>query len=190
MRPLPDTSSVIALLSQYFLALVFATSGSSKLRSKTAFVTFSTSVQAILDWSNGRIARVIAGVVTTFELILAILLFSGYERRFVLATAITVLVAFTALLLRTLWRRQAVSCNCFGPSQAVLGPIDIARNLIFLTVGLVALISPYLPAPSTITLFDRLTAVVLCAIVLAGILAAVTIGHIVQKRPLPIPSTS
>jgi uncharacterized membrane protein YphA (DoxX/SURF4 family) len=52
--------------------------------------------------------------------------------------AVTLLIAFTALLARVLFQgREGVTCHCFGSGGENVSAISIARNSIFVAMGIV-----------------------------------------------------
>jgi len=55
--------------------------------------------------------------------------------------ALVLLGGFTALMVRTTRLGQSFPCNCFGANEVNIGPALLARNIILLLLGLVALIA-------------------------------------------------
>jgi len=123
--------STAALVASILLGLVFLVSGGSKIAAGPAWpeqargLGAPTFVVPLLPW-----VEIVLGAVLVMQLTPVA----------AAATALLVLVAFTALIVRRLSQGRHPPCACFGAwSAKPLGPGHVARNLGFMALGALAL---------------------------------------------------
>jgi len=123
--------STVALVASLLLGLVFLVSGGSKIAAGPAWpeqargLGAPTFVVPVLPW-----VEIVLGAVLVMQLTPVP----------AAATALAVLVAFTALIVRRLSQGRHPPCACFGAwSAKPLGPGHVARNVGFMALGVLAL---------------------------------------------------
>ena len=123
--------SAVALVASILLGLVFLVSGGSKIAAGPAWTEQArglgapTFVVPLLPW-----VEIVLGAVLVMQLTPVV----------AAATALLVLVAFTALIVRRLSQGRHPPCACFGAwSAKPLGPSHVARNVGFMALGALAL---------------------------------------------------
>jgi len=123
--------SAVALVASVLLGLVFLVSGGSKIAAGPAWpeqargLGAPTFVVPVLPW-----VEIVLGAVLVMQLTPVP----------AAATALVVLSAFTALIVRRLSQGRHPPCACFGAwSAKPLGPGHVARNVGFMALGVLAL---------------------------------------------------
>lgn len=123
--------SAVALVASILLGLVFLVSGGSKIAAGPAWpeqargLGAPTFVVPLLPW-----VEIVLGAVLVMQLTPVP----------AAATALLVLVAFTALIVRRLSQGRHPPCACFGAwSAKPLGSSHVARNVGFMALGALAL---------------------------------------------------
>lgn len=126
------------------LALVFAWSAVTKLRSRAAFDEFARSLAPLVSRTVPA-----AALLTAAEALVPPLLLAAPVWGFGLAGGLLgVLTAGVVLVVR---RRLVVRCRCFGAGRARIGRRHVVRNLSLLLIGGLGLVAALSPgtAPST-----------------------------------------
>ena len=122
---------VVGVVASIVFGAVFLLAGASKI---AAGDSWSRQAQEL-----GAPAFV-APFVPWIEIVIGALLVSQIAGTIVALAAIVVLVVFTALIVLRLAQGKRPACACFGTwSAKPIGPIDVARNLALIALGLVAL---------------------------------------------------
>ena len=125
-----DVVHVSAVVASVILAGVLLFAGVSKLAGD-----WRADVRAIgVPW-------VLAAPVPFVEIAIGALLVVQWQRRPVALAAIALLVVFTGFIALELSHGRRPTCACFGArSSARLGPGHLARNAIFIALGVLAAI--------------------------------------------------
>ncbi len=119
------------LVAAILLGLVFLVSGGSKLAAGRAWPEQARALGA---------PPLLVQVLPWLEIVLGALLVVQVAPVLAAASALTVLVAFTVLILRRLAEGEHPPCACFGAwSTKPLGRSHVARNVGFMALGVVAL---------------------------------------------------
>lgn len=126
-------------LVTWFLAFVFAWSGTVKLRQPTL------AAMAIQDFGvTDRVYPRLGFLVGLFEVLLSIGLASNVLPRFMLLCTLLLLCFFALLIGRSLWRGDDFNCFCFGEINSKLSRWTFARAS--LLAGLAAILITAPPA--------------------------------------------
>lgn len=121
------------LIARIALGVVFVVAGASKVASGRAWPSQAAQLE---------VPGPVALVVPWFELVVGASCTVGIGGAWPIAVAMVTLVAFTAVLVRTLSAGRRPPCACFGAwSAAPLGWRHVARNAAFVAVALVALLT-------------------------------------------------
>jgi uncharacterized membrane protein YphA (DoxX/SURF4 family) len=124
---------VVHVVARIALGAVFVVAGASKLSAGRAWPEQARRL---------GISRPVALVVPWFELALGAMAVVGLVPAVVAAVALGALVAFTAVLVRTLRQGRRPPCACFGAwSARPLGWQHVARNAAFVSLAVVALVT-------------------------------------------------
>jgi uncharacterized membrane protein YphA (DoxX/SURF4 family) len=124
--------STVALVASILLGFVFLFSGGSKIAAGPAWPVEARGLGA---------PSIVVPVLPWVEIVLGAVLVMQLAPVAAAATALVVLVAFTALIVRRLTQGRHPPCACFGAwSTKPLGPGHVARNVGFMVLGVVALV--------------------------------------------------
>ncbi|BEL08285.1 hypothetical protein Q0Z83_064760 [Actinoplanes sichuanensis] len=166
---------VIALYTAWacrcLLAVVFAVSVLSKVRSATAFAEFRTAA-SVLSGSTGRRAAAAAIAVVGAEIAVVV-----GPAPWVFAVALVLLVAFTVALHRNGRSAAPVACRCFGSAEAATGNLPLLRNAVLLSAAAAGL-GCSLAAPSRPPVADALVLAAGAVVVATGL---VRLEHVVGR---------
>lgn len=158
---------LLGLAARVVLAIVFLASASSKLRTRSAFADFRTSLIAMLGLTHPRKRQLVAVMVVLLEVLVAAFMIVPQQMVFRLGclSASFLLLAFSLVLARTLRTGLQVACHCFGASStAIVSSHDIARNLLLAAFALaVGVIAPAPAIPTALATLPVGTAAVLAA---------------------------
>ena len=108
------------------------------------WLTFAMSVDAyqiLPDWGVFLVARLLPG----FELLIGLLLVSGFGLRWSSPVVNLLLGVFLAAMFRAYLQGKSIDCGCFGPGDR-LGVGSLVRDSSILAVSLFVTISAFLPA--------------------------------------------
>jgi uncharacterized membrane protein YphA (DoxX/SURF4 family) len=108
------------------------------------WLTFAMSVDAyqiLPDWGVFLVARLLPG----FELLIGLLLVSGFGLRWSSPVVNVLLGVFLAAMFRAYLQGKSIDCGCFGPGDR-LGVGSLVRDSSILAVSLFVTISAFLPA--------------------------------------------
>ena len=123
--------SAVALVASILLGSVFLVSGGSKIAAGPAWPEQARGLGA---------PTVVIPLLPWVEIVLGAVLVMQLASAAAAATALAVLVAFTALIVRRLSQGRHPPCACFGVwSAKPLGPGHVARNVGFMALGVLAL---------------------------------------------------
>jgi thiol-disulfide isomerase/thioredoxin len=112
----------------YILVVLFA----AAVGKARALGDFAQTLEALVHLPS-RWSRSVAAAIAALELLVALALVAGgTAARHGMAAALALFLAFTAVLLVALVRRQAVSCNCFGAGDHPISAWDLVRNLLLI----------------------------------------------------------
>ncbi|MBE2278808.1 MAG: DoxX family protein [Ignavibacteriaceae bacterium] len=156
-----DLKTVLLLIANIFLAVMFLFSGISKLLPVEAFELQLVS-EGIFNWSTATLfSRLLIG----FELSLGIMLLIRYRMKFVTyPVSFLILFAFTIyLIINLIVNGNSSNCGCFGDLMPMTTVESIFKNLFLMGIIVVlffkdkgkALTNDYLPA----AIFVLITAV-------------------------------
>jgi hypothetical protein len=116
------------------IGLVFVLSVASKLRGRSAFDAFVSSV-GDLRLVRAGLSRLVGFVVVGAEITVVGLIAVPGTVVFGFALSAALLAAFCAAILVSLRKGVRAPCRCFGPSSTPLGVAHIVRNLILLAAA-------------------------------------------------------
>lgn len=122
------------LVGRLVLGAVFLYAAYTKLRQPwLVFAMAIDAYQLLPSWAVLLLARAIPWV----ELVLGVLLLSGFLLRYVAAFASGLLSVFFAVMVRSYVKGLGIDCGCFGVGEA-LGPATLARDgaLVALSIAL------------------------------------------------------
>jgi hypothetical protein len=134
------------------LCTVFAASAYGKVRSTTAWQSFTSSLKP-LGLIPARLIRAAAAGLLAVEVALTIALFAGVLggfakldgvqtiARWATAGAVALLFVLTAGVATAVGRHTKASCACFGVSIRPLGKLHVVRNATLLIVAVLALLA-------------------------------------------------
>lgn len=153
----------VGLTCRLALALVFALSAGSKVRSPMAFAAFRRSagqLAAIPDRlaTPSAAAVIVAEVVTAAMVLVPSLALAGE------ALAMCLLLVFTAILARAVARGVYATCHCFGSGSAPVSHAQLVRNGVLVALDAVALVC----GPGSASSAGAFAVCVLCALAVAG----------------------
>lgn len=139
-------SVYLLLFARWFVGLTFAWSSLAKLRN---FASFRAAVSDFGLLPSRWIRAVATAVVTVEALIAAAMLLDGLVLSAGFIAAVVLLAGLTTAIVTVLRRKARVACNCFGASDRVLTPYDVARNVVMAAVCVAGLAcAPTLRAPA------------------------------------------
>ena len=123
--------SAVALVASILLGSVFLVSGGSKIAAGPAWPEQARGLGA---------PTVVVPLLPWVEIVLGAVLVMQLASVAAAATALAVLVAFTALIVRRLSQGRHPPCACFGVwSAKPLGAGHVVRNVGFVALGVLAL---------------------------------------------------
>ena len=125
------------LVGRLLLGAVFLYAAYTKLRqSWLVFAMAIDAYQLLPSWAVLLLARVIPWL----ELVLGVLLLSGFLLRYVATSASVLLSVFFAVMVRAYVKGLGIDCGCFGVGEA-LGPATLARDgaLVGISIALAVL---------------------------------------------------
>jgi putative oxidoreductase len=112
------------LVLRLVLGAIFIYAAWTKLRQSWLIFAMSIdSYQLLPEWAVLTVARTLPW----FELLVGVLLLTGYKLRYVAAAASALLVFFFALMLRSYLQGQGIDCGCFGIGEAI-SPKTLLRD--------------------------------------------------------------
>ncbi len=135
----------VTLVLRIALGVLFLTSGVTKMR------TFSALAQAVQQYGLGlvgpKLARIVARLLPSFELILGLMIITGIWLKIIALTTGGLLLVFTVSMAINFVRGNQFSCNCFGATSSDIGIGSLSRNviLIFASILLSVLAPWYIP---------------------------------------------
>jgi hypothetical protein len=115
-----------------FVGAVFIFSSTQKLIDRRSWIAQATQL---------GVSRSIASIIAPLEGLVGVILVAQIWSRVALVASLTLLVAFTLLLVSLLARGLRPPCACFGAART--RPISwwtVARNVVFVVINLVALL--------------------------------------------------
>ncbi|HZU68064.1 MAG TPA: MauE/DoxX family redox-associated membrane protein [Ktedonobacteraceae bacterium] len=135
----------LIVIAQTALGLVFLTSAGAKVRLSR------TLLQAIQQYGLGligpKLAYVVARLLLVFELLLGLLLVSGFWPEFAAIGASGILLIFTITMVINLIQGHRFHCHCFGAASAEIGIGSLSRNILLIIISLLlATHSPWIPS--------------------------------------------
>ena len=125
--------NLVLLTCQALLAMVFAWSAVSKVRSADAFRGFLSSVRAIRVVPTSA-TRPVGLAVVSAEVIAVLLLVTPPTVGYAFAFAAGLLASLSGAIAIALRRGTAAPCRCFGSSDAPIGARHLVRNGVLLGV--------------------------------------------------------
>ncbi len=116
--------SAFLLLLRVGIGAIFVYAAWVKLRDPWMLFAISIDAYHILpQWAVLAVARTLPWL----ELLLGLVLISGFFRRISTVGASALLSLFFALMVRAYLRGEAIDCGCFGPGEAI-SPITLLRD--------------------------------------------------------------
>lgn len=123
--------SAVGLVASVLLGFVFLVSGGSKIAAGPAWPEQAAGLGA---------PSIVVPVLPWVEIVLGAILVMQVAPVAAAATALVVLAAFTALIIRRLAQGRHPPCACFGAwSAKPLGAGHVVRNAVFMVLGVLAL---------------------------------------------------
>jgi len=122
---------VLAILARLALATIFVVAAIAKLRQP--WLLFAANLDAMQILPEQAVLFV-ARVLPWTELVLGVLLLTGFKLRYTAAFATALLAIFFSVMLRLYLRGVEVDCGCFGPGDP-LGPKTLVRDGAFLVLS-------------------------------------------------------
>ncbi|MCW6005689.1 redoxin family protein [Micromonospora sp. CPCC 205371] len=122
------------LVCRILLGAVLICAAAGKLRHRAAFAAFAVSVRRHVGVPRRLAGPAAAGVVAA-ELGVGGALLSGLAPAMAFLAAAVLLLPFTAVLVRSVRRRLAVPCNCFGRTGDPVAGRHVARNGVLLAAA-------------------------------------------------------
>jgi hypothetical protein len=140
-RPAGRAVTYVGVLCAVLTWVVLSVSAVSKVRSRSAFTAFASSLPSF--GVPVRLARPLAAGVAAAETstaaALAVSPCAGSRCAVVALLAATALFAvFTSAVLVALRRRVRATCNCFGSGGTSIGPAHVVRNILLITAAATA----------------------------------------------------
>jgi len=109
--------------------MLFAVSALSKA---TAFRSFKAAIRSFSLVRPAAVTPLAVAVLSSEVLVVLLLMAGGAAAVGGFILAICSLLVYTAAISTVLIRRQAVICNCFGPSDRAVSPWDVSRNVLLI----------------------------------------------------------
>lgn len=123
--------------SRVVLAGVFIYGGYTKLQAELQFAAAIAGYRLLPD----KLILPVATYLPWFEIILGLLLLTGWYRRVVAGFAAGLLTLFIIIMTITYLRGIEADCGCFGVGERI-SPTTIARDSLFLIPAVFLLIAP------------------------------------------------
>ncbi|MEU2281570.1 MauE/DoxX family redox-associated membrane protein [Streptomyces sp. NPDC013178] len=133
----------LEIAARSLIGTVFLISSLSKARSRAAYQDFAHSLarmRVVPPALQGLAAPAVVTAEFAVWALLAVPTAQAGTLGQLLATSL--LAAFTVGIARTVRRRSAVTCRCFGASATPVGVRHIARNALLVVVALSCLLAP------------------------------------------------
>jgi len=131
---------LLLLFGRLVLGAVFVYAAYTKLGHPWMLFAMSiNSYQMLPEWAVTLLARTLPW----FELLLGLLLLSGYGLRWVAAASSALLLGFFAVMLVSHFRGLGIDCGCFGFGEA-LGVRTLVRDGLFVAVSLALTLGAFL----------------------------------------------
>ncbi len=131
---------ILLLMGRLALAGAFLVAGSIKFRQPwQLFAMQVDSYQMLPNWA----VNAVAWGLPKFELVLGLLLLTGWQLRIVATVTAALLAGFFAVMVRTYAAGLEINCGCFGPGEK-LGVKTLLRDGSFLAVALAVAIGAFL----------------------------------------------
>jgi putative oxidoreductase len=128
------------LVLRLALGAIFIYAAWTKLRQSWLIFAMSIdSYQLLPEWAVLMVARTLPW----FELLVGVLLLTGYKLRYVAAAASGLLVFFFALMLRSYLQGQGIDCGCFGIGEAI-SPKTLLRDGSMLAAALLLTVAAFM----------------------------------------------
>lgn len=126
---------VFSLVIRYLLALIFLISGVSKLLPNSSFS------DSLTQFMTPNIVPLIAIIIPLYELLIAVMLISGYKSKVFLIIYFYTIILFTGVISVNLLLGNNDDCGCFGAliDNSQIGITTLVRNLILLLLALIAI---------------------------------------------------
>ncbi len=131
---LQDALGDAGVVARVVLGAVLLAAGIAKLRRRGPFEEAVVEFALIPRLSQGFIIKILPIV----EIVIGVLLLTGYYASMAILSALILLHAFAAASIATMARSKRVSCGCFGRRTDVLTWRVVLRNLGLIAMGLVA----------------------------------------------------
>jgi hypothetical protein len=125
------------------IGFVFLVSSLSKAGGSASYLGFVSSVEEMRAVPR-RLVPAVSGLVLLAEFAVWVLVAVPVHAANAagLLTAVGLLLAFTAVIARTVRQRRGTSCRCFGASRAPLGIRHLVRNLVLALTAAAAVDMP------------------------------------------------
>ena len=130
------------LLGRLVVGVVFVYAAYTKLRHPWMLFAMSiSSYQVLPEWAVTLLARILPWS----ELLLGLLLLTGYGLRWVGLAASTLLLGFFGIMLRSHFKGLGIDCGCFGFGEA-LGVRTLVRDGLLVAVSLTLTLGAFFEA--------------------------------------------
>jgi len=129
----------LLLAGRLILGAVFAYAAYSKL--KEPWMLFAMGINSYQMVSEST-AKFLAQTLPWFELLLGIVLLTGFVLRWSATAASALLVFFFSVMLRAYMKNLAIFCGCFGVGEK-LGPLTLARDGSLAALALAVMIGAF-----------------------------------------------
>jgi len=134
----------LALIGRLCLGAIFLYAAYTKLRHPWMLFAFSiNSYQILPEWAVTLLARTLPWL----ELLLGLLLVSGYQLRCVAVASSALLLGFFAVMLRSHFKGLGIDCGCFGFGEK-LGVRTLVRDGALVAVSLAVSVAAFAGARS------------------------------------------
>jgi uncharacterized membrane protein YphA (DoxX/SURF4 family) len=130
----------LLLAGRLILGGVFVYAGYVKLRQP--WMLFAMGINSYQMVSEST-AKLLAQTLPWFELLLGIVLLTGWALRWSATVASALLVFFFSVMLRAYMKNLAIFCGCFGVGEK-LGPLTLARDGSLALLALAVMIGAFL----------------------------------------------
>jgi len=128
--------SRIALVLRIALGIIFVYAAYTKLKDPWALFAMAIDSYQLLPL---RWVEFVAKTLPWFELVLGLVLLSGFFRRTATVASSVLLAVFFSLILRAHFKGMEINCGCFGPGEVIswktmLRDGSMVAGSIFITV--------------------------------------------------------
>jgi uncharacterized membrane protein YphA (DoxX/SURF4 family) len=130
----------LLLAGRLILGAVFVYAGYVKLRQP--WMLFAMGINSYQMVSEST-AKTLAQTLPWFELMLGLVLITGWALRWSAAVASALLVFFFSVMLRAYMHNLAIFCGCFGVGEA-LGPKTLTRDGSLAALAIAVMIGAFL----------------------------------------------